>query len=155
MITTLQPSLEKHPFLAHMSPDALALMTGCVKNVRFAAGDYLFRAGTDAAVFYLLRTGKVNLLAPGPSTSLVVYTLGPGALVGWSWIVAPYRYRFDARATEPTVAFELDGKCLRGKCEANPAMGYQLLERTAIEIGKRMDDLQLRLLDVFGGGDSG
>lgn len=150
MPTTLQPSLEKHPFLADMSQEAIALLTGCVKNRRFEPGEYLTRAETDATSFFLVRSGHVALLARSPSTSLVVHTAGPGELVGWSWIVAPYRHRFDARATEPTLVFELDGLCIRGKCDASPALGYELLRRTSVDLGKRVDDLQLRLLDVYG-----
>jgi len=151
MPSTLQPVLERQPFFQGMTPDAMALLTGCVKNVRFDTGEYLVREGTDANSFFLIRTGRVALSASNPPRSLVVHTAGPGDMVGWSWIVAPYRYRFDARATEPTVAFELDGACLRNKCDANPALGYQLLKRVSGVLGQRVDDLQMRLLDVYRG----
>ena len=150
MPTTLEPVLAEHPFLRGMPPSALTLLTGCAKNRRFAPGEYLARHGTDADSFFLIRSGRVALSAASASTPLVVHTAGPGDLIGWSWIVAPYRYRFDAMATESTLTFELDGKCLRSKCEDNPALGYDLLKRISIELGSRLDDLQLRLLDVYG-----
>jgi CRP-like cAMP-binding protein len=151
MTTTLQPSLEKHPFLENMSPDAMSLLTSCAKNVRFDAGEFLTKAGTDADNFYLIRTGRVEVTADAPSGPLIVATSGPGELVGWSWIISPYRYRFDAKAAEATVTFEFDGKCLRDKFDDHPSLGYQLLKRVSIALGTRLDELQLRLLDVYRG----
>lgn len=152
MPTTLQPVLAEHPFLKGMSHDALALMTGCVKNRRFAADEYLAKHGTQADRFFLIRKGRVVLSAAAAAKSLIVHAAGPGELVGWSWIVTPYRYRFDARATEDTLVFEIDGKCLRQKCDDNPALGYDLLKRISVDLGRRLDDLQLRVLDVYGEG---
>ena len=150
MPTTLQPVLAEHPFLKGMSHDALTLLTGCARNRRVAKGEYLVRHGHEADRFFLIRRGHVELLAASAATSLVVNTAGPGDLVGWSWIVQPYRYRFDARATDDTLVFDLDGECLRKKCEEDPVLGCELLKRISVDLGRRLDDLQLRLLDVYG-----
>lgn len=149
MLTDLQPALEKHPFLENMPPDAMALLTGCARNVHFNEGEELVHSGDEADSFFLVRKGRVTLSTTSSSSELVVASLGPGELVGWSWIIAPYRHRFDARAAEPTVCFELDGKCLRGKCESDPLLGYELLKRVSSTLGHRLDDLQVRLLDVY------
>ncbi|MDD9943833.1 MAG: cyclic nucleotide-binding domain-containing protein [Myxococcales bacterium] len=155
MPSTLQPALAEHPFLRGMTPEALALLTGCAKNHRFAAGEYLATHGTQADRCFLIRKGRVALYAASAAKSVIVNTAGPGELVGWSWIITPYRYRFDARATEDTLAFDLDGACLRQKCDDNPALGYEFLKRVSIELGRRLDDVQLRLLDVYGEPDGG
>ncbi len=59
-------------------------------------------------------------------------------MLGWSWLVPPYTYFFDARAVTPVSATALDGACLRGKCEADPELGYQLLKRVTAEMYKRL-----------------
>ena len=150
-MSTLQRPLEEHPFLKDMPSSAVALLSGCAKNVRFGPGEALTRTGSHADTWYLVRSGRVTVSADGPTGPLIVNTAGPGDLVGWSWIVSPYRYRFDATATEPTLAFGFEGKCLRDKCEAHPELGYQLLKRVTIALGMRLDELQLRLLDVYRG----
>jgi len=64
--------------------------------------------------------------------------------------VPPYRWRFDAQAVAPTRAIALDGKCLRGKFEADHTLGYELLKRFAPIIGQRVEATRLQLLDLYG-----
>jgi CRP/FNR family cyclic AMP-dependent transcriptional regulator len=64
--------------------------------------------------------------------------------------VPPYRWAFDARAVEPTAAVALDGACLRGKCDEDPALGYALLQRFSLVMVERLQAARVRLLDVYG-----
>ena len=49
-----------------------------------------------------------------------------------------------------THAMAIDGACLRGKCEADPALGYDLLKLVATVFVERLQDTRLRLLDLYG-----
>ena len=71
-------------------------------------------------------------------------------MLGWSWLVAPYRNAFGARALGTTRLLALDAACLRGKCEADPALGYDLLKLLAAVFTERLRDARLRLLDLYG-----
>ena len=98
MTSTLQSTLEKHPFLEGIRPDLMALLAGCAKNRRFEAGEYLTREDEEADRFFLVRNGRVALRVRGAREgALTILTVGPGEMVGWSWMVAPHRYRFDAQ----------------------------------------------------------
>jgi len=153
-VETLEPLLKEHPFFRDLTPGDLQLLTGCAKNVRLEAGQVIFREGDDADQFYLIRDGKVALevfiTERGPAPIL---TLGAGDALGWSWLIPPYKWRFDARAIETTLAFALDGKCLRGKCDEDPRLGYELLKRIAAIIGDRLHATRLQMLDVYGARD--
>jgi len=150
---TLEPVLAEHPFFQALAPEDLHVLAGCAMNVRFETGQQLFREGAEANEFYLIRHGKVALevVVPGRS-SVTIQTLGPGEILGWSWLVPPYRWRFDARAVELVRAIALDGKCLRAKCEADPRLGFELLKRFAQVIIERLQATRLQLLDIYGKG---
>ena len=62
----------------------------------------------------------------------------------------PYRWTFDARATEETSLIAFDGACLRGKCESDPALGYDLLQRVVQVMSSRLHSARVRLLDLYG-----
>ena len=47
-------------------------------------------------------------------------------------------------------AIAFDGACLRGKCEADHDLGYELMRRIAQVIIERLQATRLRLLDVYG-----
>jgi CRP/FNR family cyclic AMP-dependent transcriptional regulator len=152
---TLEPILREHAFLRGLDPGYLTLLVGCATNVRFGAGEYLFREGDAADHFFLVRDGRVAIeIAGAPRGSIVVETVDPGDVVGFSWLFEPYRYQFDARAVEPTRAIALDGVCLRGKCEEDPSLGYDLTKRFARVFVGRLRATRVQLLDVYGHADA-
>jgi cAMP-binding proteins - catabolite gene activator and regulatory subunit of cAMP-dependent protein kinases len=148
---TLEPILAQHPFLKDLESQHLQLIVGCATNVRFDAGQFVFREGAEAKQFYIIRHGKVGLetFVPGRGP-ITIQTLGEGDVLGWSWLFRPYQWHFDARALELTRAIALDGECLRGKCEADHNLGYELVKRFAQVIMERLQATRLQLLDVYG-----
>lgn len=143
-------TIRSHPILAGLAPEVLDELTGCARNVAFGKGALLLAEGQAADTFYLVRRGRVAIEVRAPmGDPLVVETVGPGAAVGWSWLVPPYTWQFDARAVEPVGAIALDGTCLRGKAEADPALGYTLMRRVAGVLLERLHATQLRLLDLY------
>ena len=148
---TLERIIAQHPFFSGLESYYMGLLVGCASNVRFESGSYIFREGGEANEFYLIRTGKVALEICGAQTNtLIVSTLGEGEIPGWSWLLPPYHWRFDAHAIENTRAIALDGKCLRNKCEQNHDLGYELLKRFAQIVDRRLEATRLQLLDVYG-----
>ena len=149
---TLERILGEHPFFAKLDADFLALVTGCAANVRFRAGEYVYREGESADNFYILRHGIVDLElhAPGRGEMLLIASVRQGQVLGESWLFPPYRWHFDARARSVVRAISLDGVCLRGKCEDNPAMGYEMMKRFSAVFAERLQATRLQLLDLYG-----
>jgi CRP/FNR family cyclic AMP-dependent transcriptional regulator len=152
---TLDALITDSPVFADLDPEYLELIAGCAKNVGFEADERLFREGDDADKFYIVRHGLIALEQYVPNRGmLTVETVGPGEIAGWSWLVPPYRWQLSARAVEPVRAIELDGACLRGKCDEDPELGYLLLSRISSALVTVITAARLQLADVYGGGDS-
>jgi CRP-like cAMP-binding protein len=150
---TLEPILAEQPLFRGLTAEDLQLLAGCASNVRFEADQMISREGEPANQFFLIREGKVALEAFIPERgSVIIQTVGAGEVLGWSWLIPPYRWRFDARAVERTRAIALNGQCLRAKCEENPRLGYELLKRVAGVFVERLLSARLQLLDVYGKG---
>ena len=134
----------------------LELIAGCGRTGRFAAGELLFRAGGPADDFFLIRHGAVGLELPVPQREPVtIETLHDGELLGWSWLFEPHRWMFDAHAVQDTSVVVFDGAYLRGKCETDHELGYQLMRRFAAVLADRLQATRLQLLDVYGGRRAG
>ena len=147
---TLERIIAEHPFFADLDAAFTRLMVGCASNVRFKKGDHIFREGAPADTFYLIREGKVAVEVSAPQHEpIIVATLVEGEILGWSWLLAPYKWKHQARATEGVRAIALDGKCLRQKCEENHDLGYEVLKRFARIIEQRLEATRLQLLDVY------
>ncbi|MFZ0325635.1 MAG: cyclic nucleotide-binding domain-containing protein [Actinomycetes bacterium] len=154
---TIDQLLHDHPFFSGLDDAALALVAGCATNVHMAEGQYLYREGDPAETFYVIRHGRVAVEAHKPSGgSITVDTVDEGEVLGWSWLVPPHRWLFDARAVVSTSAVAFDGTCLRGKCDDDPVLGYALMQRVAHVMYERLQAARIRLLDLYGvSGDSG
>lgn len=149
-ITGLDRLLGEHPFFAGMPPDVARLLAGCARNVVFEAGRYVFREGGAADQFYLLRHGMVTLEVRVPGREpLVVDTLQEGDVIGWSWLLPPYQWSMDARAQTLVRTLALDAVCLRGKLDAEPALGYELFRRFVPVMGRRLMAARLQLADLY------
>ena len=126
-------------------------MVGCTSNARFDEGKFIFRENQEAEHFYILREGKVALEIYAPDRGpIVIDTLGAGDILGWSWLIPPYHWKFDARVIESTRVLMLDGKCLRNKCEADHDLGYELLKRFGSILEQRLEATRIQLLDIYG-----
>lgn len=142
--------LRRHTLLAGTPDDLVAQLAGCAKNVVVPAGQLLLAEGDPADTIYLLRRGEVTVEVWSPGVgSLVVETLGEGEVVGWSWLVPPYRWHFDVRATTRVVALAIDATCLRQRADADPHVGYELMTRFAPIIVDRLQATRVRLLDLY------
>lgn len=142
--------LAEHPFFTGLPADLLEHLAGCARNLHVATDTYLLRTGEPADTFYAVRHGRVSLEVPAPAGSVVIDSAHEGDIVGWSWLIPPHRCRFDARTSEPTSLVAFDAACLRGKAEADPALGYALVLRVAEVMDHRLQSARVRLLDVYG-----
>jgi CRP-like cAMP-binding protein len=148
--------LRQHPFLAGLSDELMDVIVGCASNVRFTEGTRIIREGELANTFYLIRTGRVALeIESGGRGGLRIQTAGPGEILGWSWLISPYRWHFNGIAVAETRAIALDGECLRRKCESNAHFGYEMLKRLALVMERRLEATRLQLLDIYGTTKSG
>jgi CRP-like cAMP-binding protein len=147
---TLDGIIREHPFLKGMEMRHLNFLGGCASNVCFEPGQCVFLEGEEANQCYLLRHGKVTLEIDAPPRGpIIIQTLGPGDVLGWSQLFPPYRWLFSARAIELTRAIALDGKCLRDKSEVDHDFGYELLKRFSRVIQKRLQATRLQLVNTY------
>ena len=147
---TLERIISEHPFFRELDTEHLQLLSGCASNARFRAGEPLFIEGGEANQFFLIREGRVSLeVHTGTDEPILIQSLSAGEVLGFSWLIPPHRWRFDARATEDTRAFALDGACLRRKCEEDHNLGYELLKRFSAQMAERLQATRRQLLEVY------
>jgi CRP-like cAMP-binding protein len=149
-VKALEDLLAETPFFKDLDPAYRSMLAGCGVNVVFRAGEFLFRENDPAERFYLIRAGKVALEIAVPGRGpMIIQTVQEGEVLGWSWLVPPYRMQYDARAVELTRAIAFDGACIRTKCEQDPKLGYEFFKRFSVLIVQRLAALRLQLLDVY------
>src|SRR5687767_4943194 len=100
---TLTVYLAEHPAFQGMTAQQVAQIASYAKVVQLQPGERVFEHHTRAEEFYIVQKGKVTVEIPAiAGEPLVIQTLGDGSLLGWSWMIPPYQWSFDARAALAT-----------------------------------------------------
>jgi CRP/FNR family transcriptional regulator, cyclic AMP receptor protein len=150
-MNNLAEGVVEQPLILRLDPQHREEILECAHEVHADAGTFLLREGASANHFYIITAGKVALEVHEPGTgTIIIETLGPGEVLGWSWLFAPYRWHFDVRVLDDFQAVAFDGRCIRGKCEADPALGYRLMEQFAKVMMERLQATRFRLMDLYG-----
>ena len=146
----IEQYLSTHAFFSGLSPEFIGFLTRCASEQEIEPGAVLFRQGERAHQFYLIRRGIIVIEIPaitGPT--LQVQSLGADQILGWSWLIPPYKWNFQARAEVSTTLLAFDGDAVRDRCEAEPSFGYALLKRFAALMAERLEVARQKLMDQW------
>lgn len=146
----------KHPFFRGMPENFRNQITKLGKVVEAPKGQTVFHDGGKAEYFFLILKGKVNLIGveqdirfETESEKRVFHTLGVGDVVGWSWVITPYRWRFDAVVAQNAEFLAIDGVRLRRAMQMNHELGYEVYKRLVPIMNQRLIASRLKL-QMFG-----
>ncbi len=139
-----------HKFMEGLDTNFLKRIVRCATAVEFGAGKHIFQQGEKAENFYLLTKGRIAVGLDSPEKgTLLVETLNAGDVLGWSWLVPPHKWRFNAMATAATYAIVINGESLRVLCEEDHELGFEIMKRFLGVIAARLEMANLQLLDLY------
>ena len=144
----IEDSLSSHAFFYELDGRFMKFLSNSSTVLGIKEGDVLFHQGEHADKFYLLRNGQVSVQVPTPiGPALEIQALSKDQILGWSWLIPPYRWHFQARAMEDSDLLEFDGSAILVHCEEDPKFGYELLKRFAALMSERLDAARQKMMD--------
>jgi CRP-like cAMP-binding protein len=147
VMNELIETIRRYAFFDGMQPAHLAILTDGAREGWFGREDVLFREGEPASCFYLIQSGRIALEAHKIAGGAVsIQTLGPGEVLGWSWLFPPFVWHLQARALEPTKVLILNGAHLLVAAERDHDFGYELMKRVAQVVIHRLQGTRKLLL---------
>ncbi len=156
MTTQEQSILGAQPFLRGLSEEHLAKLATLCRHVAVPGHQRLFEEGATADRFWLIDAGQVTLDATVPGRGrLIIGALGRGDVLGLSWLVPPYEWRYGAMTTQPMQGFEFDARAVRAACEDDPVMGYEMWKRFTGAVVRRLQTTRARLLESYAHSEMG
>lgn len=142
--------LSAHEFFSELSEDVLKFLCECASTRKIKKGQILFRQDERADKFYVVRNGRISVQIPaimGPA--LEIQALGKDQVLGWSWLISPYQWHFQAKTEEDSELLEFDGAAILARCEQEPKFGFELLKRFAALMSERLDAARQRMIDEW------
>ncbi len=148
-IQTATDILADLSFFEDMPHEHLESLANCASPIEFKKGEFLLHVGKQATEFIAIRDGMVALEMEAANKITTLQTIGEGSIVGWSWLVPPYTWHYDARAVTPVTAVRFNAACVRQKCDADPAFGYEVLKRFSQVIVQRLIATRMQMADMY------
>lgn len=148
--TKIRETISANRFFAGMKEDHLDFL---VKNARLThadSGEVLFRQGQPAKSFYLMLDGAVTVGVPaiqGPG--LPLQELIGGQMIGWSWLIEPYRWDFQASVISTAELIEFNGEAILEHCEEDNTFGYDLFKRFTGLMSERLTSARRKMMDQW------
>lgn len=142
--------LSRHPFFNGMGDPYIKFLAESADETKIGEGGILFRQGQPADKFYLLRAGQVSIQVPalvGPA--LEIQRIGNDQVLGWSWLISPYRWNFQARVEADSTVIVFDGRAVLSRCEQDSKFGYELLKRFAALMSERLEAARQKMMDEW------
>ena len=142
-----------HPFFWEVEDRFFEEILPLARPISATTNQFLFREGGDADCFILLTRGDVALeLHVPPRGARIIETVTAGEIIGWSWIVPPYKWTFDARALTDIEGVCLEGPGLRDVVAADPELAALIYPRLVRVIVDRLRASRIQMLDVYANG---
>lgn len=123
--------LAREPFLRGMRKADLTRLATAGRRVTIPAAHRMCTQGRPAERFWIIDAGTVTVDLQLPDRRAVIETLGPGSVLGWSWLFQPRLWSYGAVASTRVDALEFDARLARTLCAVDTALGYELTRRFA------------------------
>ena len=146
----LKAILSKQPLLKGLRKKHLDLLAACAVAQERSEGEYLLKEGQSADYFFLIKQGRVSIELKGSYKKMTtIQTLDGGEILGWSWLIAPYRSHFSARAVRPASLLAFDAKRLRAEMKKDHDFGYEMLRRFSRLIAQRLEEALPQIISLY------
>ena len=83
----------------------------------------------------------------GPT--LKIQTLGKGQVLGWSWLISPYKWNFQAKAEDDSELLQFDGAAILAQCEQDPKLGFELLKKFAALMSVGLNAARQKMMEEW------
>ena len=147
---TIRSTLNAHPFMRDMDDKFTDAFLAHATRKTFSENEYIFRQGDHADHFFLVEAGLVSVgIDPKLRSQVNIQSVTDGEVLGWSWLIPPYTWQFDAHALEKTTAIVLDAVKLRLLFENDHEIGYIVSRKILRIAAKRLLATRIQFWDIY------
>jgi len=143
--------LRRYPYFAGLSNEQLITLANTADEATAPVGHFFFHEGDTLRHIYIVLEGEVAITIelPAQNREIVVSTIGPGEVFGWSGLVPPFEATSAAKALSACRVLAFDCQALRAEFEKDCRLGYLMMQMLAQVIRDRLRDLHIETLSCL------
>jgi CRP-like cAMP-binding protein len=160
--------IRRYPFFAGLDHEYIVMLAKVAEEMTVDAGGYLFREGDQLDHFYVVLEGAAAIVIEVPASNVdhklseqftgemqtkdvVIGTIGPGEVFGWSALVPPHDATTSGKATTPSKIVSFDARELQRVFIEECDFGYLMIQKMAQVVRDRLRDLRTESLSHMAG----
>ena len=116
--------LSRVPIFANCTPDEVSAIAAVAQESGFQTGQIIVTQGTPGQAFYLVLSGRVEIVRDGQSLG----AFGPGDFFGEMSLIDHAPRSATIKALEPTTCLMLSSWDFKALLEKHPSIAVKLLE---------------------------
>jgi len=149
---SLRDLAETSLLLRGLSDEGMEFLESAATEVEYPVGSVIFNEDDPADSFHIVEDGKIGLeVSLHSQPPMLIQTIGPGEMLGMSWLFEPYRWTWRARSHALTRAITFNAMAVRLQIEKDPDLAIHVYRAVAMQSVMRLDSTRIRLLDLYPG----
>ena len=126
--------LSASPLLSALAPRVQDELVGAAETTRLPAQEWLFREGEPGDRLYLVRAGRLRVVAEREGRARVLRLLGPGAVLGELAVLTGAPRSASVQAVRDAELLEIDGERFQDLLQQSPELAAGLATALAEQI---------------------
>ena len=127
---------------SELNDNELENIAEIAKQETYEKGRRIFQEKSIARNLYLVKDGNIEIRMRGAGgKEMVVDSVGPGEVFGWSAVTEPHAFTAASYAMEASEVLVVSGSVLRDLFKKNNHIGYKVMMKVASVIAHRLRSL--------------
>lgn len=133
--------------LQKMETGHIKKLAALASEMQFVKDQIIYRSGDPGEAIYFIEEGEVviEMTQPDNPNPMLMYTVGPGHLFGWSALFPTRRKQARARAVTPTRVIAINAAGLRAAFRSDQSLENAMIQQVNEVIADRLAAIRQQL----------
>ncbi|MCX7869980.1 MAG: cyclic nucleotide-binding domain-containing protein [bacterium] len=136
---------KKHPFLHDLEDTYVYKIISISSIVTINKGELFIRNGEYAEYFYLLINGLVEVKYEDISIQIIE----SGDIVGWSFLVYPYKWNFDVITLKDSILIQIDADKFKELMNNDKILEGIIYKKFFTVVANRLKSTRLKMIEII------
>jgi CRP/FNR family cyclic AMP-dependent transcriptional regulator len=142
--------LEDNLFFKEFNQEEIEILVKHSVFSSFNEGEFLLGRHQEAKYFYFIINGSVSLQVFSHEHGILeLDNIQDGEILGWSWLVPPFAFHYDALALERTNAVYFDAVAIKNEMQKNHDFGFKMYSLFTPIIIERLQASRKNILELY------
>ncbi|MCS7244204.1 MAG: cyclic nucleotide-binding domain-containing protein [Candidatus Calescibacterium sp.] len=140
----IEDYIKNHTFFHNWKQEYIDKIVDISSLETYPKNHRIISEGFYADKFYIIIAGLVEI----KSMDIVLQMLGPGEVIGWSWLVPPYTWNFSVDTIKETIVVSINSEKLKKIFESNREIECLIYKSMFFVVSNRLKISRQKIVEL-------